>query len=1666
MANELKFTLVLDGKQYTGTLAAAEQATKQFTETTAAGSQRASEALRGMGGAADTAAAGGRRAGEALQGMTGQAAAAAAAATKAGDALRRMTQVQKLDAARDILNIRSFHDIQREIDQVSAAYNRLANSGKLSAQELAVANQAHTASVERLKAEMAGISTTMTQAGHAGQVSAGQTAAAWRQLPMQLQDVGVSLAGGMSPLLVLAQQGPQITSAFGGVRETLVAMRGAITPLMIGAAGAAAAIGSLGLAYLQGAAESRAFEQALIMTGGRIGLTSNQLGDMSARLGQMAGITQGQAAQALAMLATQTGITSAGIERIAAAALRMEAVGGPAVSETAKAFSELAKSPLSASIKLNEQTGFLTESVYKQIRALESQGRMTEAAKVAQEAYASALEARIPKLEANLGTLEKAWKGITTFAREAWDAMLNIGREDTLDQKIAAARQKVEDLQRAKDGGGTRGGKRASTFDAEIAAAQAQLDALTEQQRAASQAASAKAAAAAKVDAQITNDGAAGDRIRAAAAAKLAADLAETKAAADAKIRVQQNAADALAGLREAGLIGERDFLVRSAEIDRAQLTQKRLIAEESIKAEQARPLKADDAAGAAQKRAALAALNSDLADINNQINQNPAALKIKLGALDLTDARALAQEWAQSWQQTQAQVQQFADQSARAAAQLITDPMARARAEAEVSATAIERSAQQTGLALDVLISKLRADGQAGMAAVLQAQRDASAAGAADAADAARKAPDMKMVDELLKRDVGAQMANGFNQASQSMSALVNGFRSMLKVQEDYTQALATQGLTEDQVAKLKRGQTAAQLNSYVTLAGAAKGMFAQHTAGYKVLAATENAFRAAEMVGTAQAASSKIALWWASATAKVAAVTTEAAAVVTGQGVETGAVAAGEAARNTIKTPGVFMAFMSALGPFGMAAAGVAIAAVLGSVGGKGGSVPSAADRQAANGTGTVLGDSGAKSESIANSLDALADVDKLTMQYSAQMAASLRSIEASMAGVSTQILRAGGINTGKNLGIKTEASGTGDAIGSLLSKIPLIGGVVGGVVGGIISGIFGKSSTSITDAGLSISGTAAQMRQGQGVNQYADATTTKKSWFSSSTKTSTVLQDAGDDVARQFGLIFGNVSDSLQAAAGAMGQDAGAVGQRLAGYVIDIPRLSLQGLTGEGLQEAISAAVGAKADEMAKLVTPGLAGFQQVGEGYFETTVRVASATETATETLRQMGVRAVDLSYLLNTQGDIAAEIVRKSIVVAETGARASASSIGKLIDAMGGTAQELADTYRTLVDVRSVLASVGISGQAVTADLIRGAGSLSALKDGAAAYEEKFLTAAEQTALKTSRMTAEFARLGVALPATAADFRHLVEGVSTATAAGQAQLGGLLALSSAFSDFIAVADGGTAAAKSAADVASERTALEDRLLAAQGNTAALRARELAKLDASNRALQTRVWALEDEKKAADALAASGKGIAAFLDELRGAAGGDASVSARRATYQTDLASAQAGDTEASGRIVADARALIEAVKATASDPLTLSRETSRIAAQLDALPAAMAYAAQQVAAASAAPAAATTAAAADPQGLPPAAAVAPAVPVVIQQAAAPVPVIVPPAPFQPQEQDDAALLEELRALRAEVAALRQSSEAQGAAIATNTGRTTRVLEAVTQDGDAITTRATR
>lgn len=273
-----------------------------------------------------------------------------------------------------------------------------------------------------------------------------QNAAALRQVPAQLTDIIVGLQGGQAPLTVLLQQGGQLRDVFGGIAPAAKALGGAVLGLVNPYTVLGAAVVGLGVAYNQGSKEADAYAKALILTGNAAGQTVDGLADMAERIDGVVG-TQSAAAAALAEFAANGNVAGASLERFATVAIRMEKVTGTAVKDTVKQFAELGKSPVEAAVKLNESANFLTESIYKQIRALENQGRTAEAAAVAQKAYADAMDQRLGEIEGRLGLVERGWKFVKNGAAEAWDAMLGVGRSQTLGDQLAEATRTLESLQ-------------------------------------------------------------------------------------------------------------------------------------------------------------------------------------------------------------------------------------------------------------------------------------------------------------------------------------------------------------------------------------------------------------------------------------------------------------------------------------------------------------------------------------------------------------------------------------------------------------------------------------------------------------------------------------------------------------------------------------------------------------------------------------------------------------------------------------------------------------------------------------------------------------------------------------------------------------------------------------------------------------------------------------------------------------------------------------------------------------------------------------------------------------------------------------------------------------------------------------------------------------------
>ena len=305
-------------------------------------------------------------------------------------------------------------------------------------------------------------------------MSVGELKAATRGLPAQFTDIAVSLQGGQAPMTVLLQQGGQLKDMFGGIGPAARGMGGYILGLVNPFTLAAAAAIGLYAAYRSGASETEAFERTLIKTGNTAGVTSSQLQAMAARIDNGVG-TQREASRALNEFVQAGTVARANLEQFTAAAIAWEQATGEAVEHTVERFKELGKDPLKASLELNESMNYLTASVYQQIRALEEQGKQTQAAQLAQDAYARAIKDRAPQIVATLGTVERAWQRIKQAAGEAMDAVLSIGRTQSLTERLV---EKERELVQLMDGAYERG---ASRRVAQVEAKRQEIAALQEE---------------------------------------------------------------------------------------------------------------------------------------------------------------------------------------------------------------------------------------------------------------------------------------------------------------------------------------------------------------------------------------------------------------------------------------------------------------------------------------------------------------------------------------------------------------------------------------------------------------------------------------------------------------------------------------------------------------------------------------------------------------------------------------------------------------------------------------------------------------------------------------------------------------------------------------------------------------------------------------------------------------------------------------------------------------------------------------------------------------------------------------------------------------------------------------------------------------------------------
>lgn len=373
--------------------------------------------------------------------------------TQAGE--RAATSAVKVTKATDEEK-QSLSELLDRIDPVNAALNKLDKQqqdlAKFKSKGMVDADtfDLYSKKIEETRNRLTGFRDDLGKTGQ----SAAQTAFAMRMIPAQMTDIIVGLSTGQSPFMVLMQQGGQLKDMFGGIGPAIKGVgtyvMGLVNPFSL----AAAAVGFLGLAYYKGTQEQDEFYKSLVLTGNLVGKTSGQLADMAARASVAANSTTGAAASTLNQLVSSGKVAGDSLERVTTAIVKTSEATGIATDKLVGDFNDIAADPVAAITKLNDQYHFLTLATYNQIKALQDEGNQQDAARVATDAYANAMQQRANDIHQNLGLLESAWDSLGKTAKGAWDAMLNIGREQTLTDKLATLNENIAEAQKGqKDGG-------------------------------------------------------------------------------------------------------------------------------------------------------------------------------------------------------------------------------------------------------------------------------------------------------------------------------------------------------------------------------------------------------------------------------------------------------------------------------------------------------------------------------------------------------------------------------------------------------------------------------------------------------------------------------------------------------------------------------------------------------------------------------------------------------------------------------------------------------------------------------------------------------------------------------------------------------------------------------------------------------------------------------------------------------------------------------------------------------------------------------------------------------------------------------------------------------------------------------------------------------------
>lgn len=260
-----------------------------------------------------------------------------------------------------------------------------------------------------------------------------------QNLMYQTTDFVTQVASGQNAMIAFMQQGGQLKDVMGGVKETFVKLAPIIFSVTGGIVAMATGAGVLAYGLYKGHEELKELNRQLLLTNNYAGMTADSLKGMSLGLSNSKGFSIQGVSDVMLEIVKSSQFTSRNIESVSTAILTFAKVSGIAATDAAKQLIPMFDGTSNGAFELTKKFNFLTLAQYKQIEALERQGKVQEAIQLTAKAYNDNLESQKQKVDELAGS----WEKFGNFVDKAWKNIKGFLDPKSLDVQIVELTSKI-----------------------------------------------------------------------------------------------------------------------------------------------------------------------------------------------------------------------------------------------------------------------------------------------------------------------------------------------------------------------------------------------------------------------------------------------------------------------------------------------------------------------------------------------------------------------------------------------------------------------------------------------------------------------------------------------------------------------------------------------------------------------------------------------------------------------------------------------------------------------------------------------------------------------------------------------------------------------------------------------------------------------------------------------------------------------------------------------------------------------------------------------------------------------------------------------------------------------------------------------------------------------